>query len=208
MSNDDLLQNFDDSDQFMKVNEYVKLNSKGEGGISLFKKRKKKIAKREEPKEMLKEGQFVTDGGIGRRAKSERKNKTLKSFSLKEIPVLLYQISSTIKSSYNSIITNLSTPYQFDAEITMNKIMLNDRQFLNTLHGRFINQTSISNSFLPSSLLSNSLKFPFKFAMLTIFPPMATMMTFSTNVSSTQSTKSSQLSVTTQIAFSVAQIGR
>ena len=84
MSNDDLLQNFDDSDQFMKVNEYVKLNSKGEGGISLFKKRKKKIAKREEPKEMLKEGQFVTDGGIGRRAKSERKNKTLKSFSLKE----------------------------------------------------------------------------------------------------------------------------
>ena len=32
--------------------------------------------------------------------------------------------------------------------------MLNDRQFLNTLHGRFINQTSISNSFLPSSLLS------------------------------------------------------
>ncbi len=42
MSNDDLLQNFDDSDQFMKVNEYVKLNSKGEGGISLFKKRKKK----------------------------------------------------------------------------------------------------------------------------------------------------------------------
>ena len=55
---------------------------------------------------------------------------------------------------YNSIITNLSTPYQFDAEITMNKIMLNVRQFLNILHGRFINQTSISNSFLPSSLLS------------------------------------------------------
>ena len=42
MSNDDLLQNFDDSAQFMKVNEYVKLNSKGEGGISLFKKRKKR----------------------------------------------------------------------------------------------------------------------------------------------------------------------
>ena len=41
MSNDDLLQNFDDSDQFMKVNEYVKLNSKGEE-VSVYSRKERK----------------------------------------------------------------------------------------------------------------------------------------------------------------------
>ena len=41
MSNDDLLQNFDDSDQFMKVNEYVKLNSKGKE-VSVYSRKERK----------------------------------------------------------------------------------------------------------------------------------------------------------------------
>lgn len=75
-----------------------------------------------------------------------RKEVTLNLYNEKIAPKFITTITDNINNNWPKIVQNLSEPYKFNGEDVMNRIMLNDKDFLNKIKGRFSNQNEIDNN--------------------------------------------------------------
>ena len=87
-----------------------------------------------------------------------RKEVTLNLYNEKIAPKFIETITKEIDNNFPKIVDNLSHPYKFDGEDVMNKIMLNDKEFLNKVKGRFTNQNSINNNNFVSTTIVDKFK--------------------------------------------------